>query len=65
MEKGLSGVFPDGLEITSWRCEDLDRALRDKKADAILGTAGQLTRLTNVPLRPLATIIHSASEDPN
>lgn len=65
VEKGLAGVFPDGLEITSWRYEDLDRALRDKKADAILGTAGQLTRLTNVPLRPLATIIHSASEDPN
>ncbi len=65
VEKGLAGIFPDGLEITSWRYEDLDRMLRDGKADAILGTAGQLTRLTNVPLRPLATIIHSASEDPN
>ncbi len=65
VEKGLAGVFPDGLEITSRRYEDLDRALRDKKADAILGTAGQLTRLTNVPLRPLATIIPNASEDPN
>ncbi len=65
VEKGLAGIFPDGLEITSWRYEDLDNVLRDGKADAILGTAGQLTRLTHVPLRPLATIIHSASEDPN
>ncbi len=65
VEQSLAGVFPEGLEITSWRYEDLDHVLRDNKADAILGTAGQLTRLTQAPLRPLATIIHSASEDPN
>lgn len=65
VEKALSGLFPDGLEIQSWKYESLDRIMREGRADAILGTAGHLARLTGAPLRPLATIVHSADEDPN
>lgn len=65
VDKALTGVFPDGIELKSWPYEDLNRVLQEHRADAVIGTAGHLTRLTGAALQPIATIVHNENEDPN
>lgn len=65
VDKALTGVFSDGIELKSWPYEELNQVLRNHRADAVIGTAGHLTRLTGAALQPIATIVHNENEDPN
>lgn len=63
--RALKGIFPDGIEMREYAYDELEKAVTEDKADAVLGTAGHLFRIRATRLRPVATIVHSGAENPN
>lgn len=64
-EAVLEPLFPDGLAVRSYAYDDIEDVMREGRADAILGTAGQLLRLRDISLRPLATMLRLGDRNPN